>query len=941
MKKQATKILTVALFMALTFITVDFESSWAQTEGAIANNAVSEAVKDVEKEMEFLYIESSELESPGTQNIAVLWDKDMSNITEFILVYSNNENIYELKESGRSEKSVLFSKKFSETDVGIYKIKGIKYLVENSEEEHYLQFNDLEISADFKVVNDYSSDIAEMVDNNAVTMSTNTSTLSSDVETLLETADVDYENDKDNIVIVIDPGHGGTHPGACRNGLIEKNLTLKISKYLKSELEEYCGVEVYMTRETDKNVGRNDDLELSDRVLYAANKNASLLVSIHINAGGGQGAEVWAPNKNYKPDLYEIGQEVSADIQKELVALGLVDRGVKIRDCTDNGRYPDNSLQDYYAIIRESKEAGFTGIIVEHAFIDNASDAAFLSSEENLKKLGVADATGIANYYGLVKGKWILEGSKWKYQYANGEFAVNKWINYKNDWYYIDEDGIMVTGHEVIGGKKYFFDEDGIMQTGWKQINDVWYYFNKDGDAKTGWFKSGKTWYYFNEEGEMSAGLKTVDGEKYYFDASGVMQIGWQQVDGIWYYFNKDGDAKTGWFKSGKVWYYFDEECEMATGIKTIGGNKYCFNSNGAMQTGWQQVDGTWYYLNSSGAAVMGWLRSGKVWYYLDDECEMVIGLVTIAGDKYYFNKSGAMKTGWIMTDGDWYYFKSSGAATKGWLKQSGVWYYLDDECEMLTGVQTISDKKYYFSSSGMMKTGWEKIDGEWYYFDSDGAMHYGWLQTGKTWYYLDSEGIMVTGQYSINGETYNFNSSGEWIQGYTISGKSETTVDQMVRYYQASGRTYPSSTYSSKGAATIEEFCRIYYEEAVSEGIKAEVAFCQAMKETGWLKFGGDVSASQCNFAGIGAVGGGAAGHAFKNVREGARGHIQHLKAYANKDPLVNECVDPRFSLVTRGVAPYVEWLGQKANPSGKGWAPAATYGTDIVEMIEVLFSK
>ena len=130
----------------------------------------------------------------------------------------------------------------------------------------------------------------------------------------------------------------------------------------------------------------------------------------------------------------------------------------------------------------------------------------------------------------------------------------------------------------------------------------------------------------------------------------------------------------------------------------------------------------------------------------------------------------------------------------------------------------------------------------------------------------------------------------------------------------------------------------KIYYNECKAEGIRAEVAFCQAMKETGWLKFGGDVKISQYNFAGIGATGGGKPGHSFDTVTIGIRAHVQHLKAYANEDELVKKCVDPRFKLVKRGAAPYVQWLGQKANPNGYRWAPAATYGTDIVKMIITL---
>ena len=75
-----------------------------------------------------------------------------------------------------------------------------------------------------------------------------------------------------------------------------------------------------------------------------------------------------------------------------------------------------------------------------------------------------------------------------------------------------------------------------------------------------------------------------------------------------------------------------------------------------------------------------------------------------------------------------------------------------------------------------------------------------------------------------------------------------------------------------------------------------------------------------------------------FQDVRTGIRAQIQHLKAYASTESLVNEQVDPRFHLVKRGTAPYVEWLGQKENPAGTGWATESNYGYAITAMIKQL---
>lgn len=181
------------------------------------------------------------------------------------------------------------------------------------------------------------------------------------------------------------------------------------------------------------------------------------------------------------------------------------------------------------------------------------------------------------------------------------------------------------------------------------------------------------------------------------------------------------------------------------------------------------------------------------------------------------------------------------------------------------------------------------------------------------------------------------------------ITGATKTNVSQMVNYFINNGGTYDKfSKYGTqydgilakKGATNIEAFCQIFYEEAIVENIRPEVAFCQAMKETGFLQFGHDVKPDQCNFAGLGATGNGVAGNSFASVREGIRAQIQHLKAYATTDNLINACVDSRFNYVKRGSAPYVEWLGKKENPTGDGWATGANYGTDIVNRMNALLS-
>ncbi|MBR1875590.1 MAG: glucosaminidase domain-containing protein, partial [Lachnospiraceae bacterium] len=138
---------------------------------------------------------------------------------------------------------------------------------------------------------------------------------------------------------------------------------------------------------------------------------------------------------------------------------------------------------------------------------------------------------------------------------------------------------------------------------------------------------------------------------------------------------------------------------------------------------------------------------------------------------------------------------------------------------------------------------------------------------------------------------------------------------------------------YKNTDAPTIDAFVQIYIEECAAEGVRADIAFAQAMNETGYLRFGGLVHIEDLNFAGMGATDSPNDRNIaqFTSVRMGVRAQIQHLKAYACTDAIKNPIVDPRFKLVTRGCAPYLEWLSIPNNPYGKGWASDENYAGTI----------
>ena len=273
------------------------------------------------------------------------------------------------------------------------------------------------------------------------------------------------------LVLVLDPGHGGSQSGAARDNekVEEKDLNLKIAVYLKQELESYENTEVYLTRTGD------EEIELPERIQFALEKRADALISLHNNAAGpcaayDHGCTVLAAKDGYKDALARKGQELSCNILNELTKLGLTNQGILTRDSEADERYPNQVLADYYAIIRGGVENDMLTVLVEHAFIDSNSDyKAYLSSDEKLKSLACADATGIARYYQLVKksqedtvdyGKCLLEPLKEykeklaKRKYPSIAYELAEQIQKETD----KEVRITVPGHTQRGGSPCAYD---------------------------------------------------------------------------------------------------------------------------------------------------------------------------------------------------------------------------------------------------------------------------------------------------------------------------------------------------------------------------------------------------------------------------------------------------------------------------------------------------
>ena len=165
------------------------------------------------------------------------------------------------------------------------------------------------------------------------------------------------------------------------------------------------------------------------------------------------------------------------------------------------------------------------------------------------------------------------------------------------------------------------------------------------------------------------------------------------------------------------------------------------------------------------------------------------------------------------------------------------------------------------------------------------------------------------------------------------IMGKAQATAEQMKSYLKKKNPSVPQS---------VLDMVPLYLSEGEAEGVRGDIAFAQSCLETGNFTFSGSaVTLPQNNFCGLGVTQRGKTGLSFETAQLGIRAQIQHLKAYASTDKLRKARIDPRFRYVTRGCAPYAEWLGQKENPQGKGWAAGEKYGEKILSILKAVMDE
>lgn len=1037
--------------------------------------------------MEYFLVDNPVLSSGEAENF-VLSLNNTEGYSDFRLTIQKEDgSTFDLESTEQVDNLVKFSRVFNEEEKGQYSVTTLHYVYNG--QAYYLNFSDLEMDVKFGVDQEYDGYDSTLPDLTEDSISS---------EGIIEVTDVNKAEEEivngvasqpatmsvdefskhatGGMTICLDPGHGGSDSGATAFGAKESDLTLKIAQYCKEELAKY-DVNVVMTRTTDTRLSEEAAMDLKNRVEVAKKAGASYFISIHINSAqnsAAHGAEVYYPNTSGNKNLSTNGQNLAKAIQKQLTALGLYDRGIKIRNYTDGttSSNPNSSDQDYYGVIRYAKQANITGLIVEHCFISNKEEFdKYLGSNAKLQQLGIADAKGIVSALGLQAKNAHIDAlaAENRNVLADGTYTISTLLNSN---YVLD----VKDGHTNNGTNIQLYENN---DTAAQQFNVS---HDSQGYVTFTNVKSGKVL-------DLSDAVVRNGGNIQQYKSNGTRAQKWiVKRDGDGYiiisalnsnYVLDLHNAVVNNYRNIQLYSYNGTNAQRWNITKYV--SKEQRINNLAAQNKNTLADGVYeicsvknsnYALDvnsastSNGANVQLYLRNGtqaqafKVSHdsqgfvtFTNINSGKVIdldGAITKNGrnihqyasngtraQKWIVQQSGSgysivsaidtsfaldIRNGFVYSGSNIQLYKSNNTAAQQWtfnkyvterercdsyasqnkgrmpdgvyyIKNQNVGYALDvadgslyaGANVQLYSLNRTNAQKWKITHDSTGYVSFQNVGSGMYLTASGSGRTANVYQQRQTNDYNQKWIVMFDNNQNLrivsalnstmvldvkdgkirrcsNIQLYTSNNSNaqKWVFEYIntnatgglmqIMGTSQTTVAQMVRYYNANASGYDTfkANYNGKydgclakgGASTINQFAQIFYEEATAEGVRAEVAFTQCMKETGFLKYGGDVLPNQYNFAGIGATGA-VHGASFSNVRMGVRAQIQHLKAYGSISPLTNPCVDPRFNLVKRGSAQYVEWLGIKENPNGYGWATSKNYGHDIVSMVNVLLKK
>ena len=987
MKKLILKALLTFTVLSMTLSPVFALDEVAPTNG---NEITQKQIANISENdlINYVYLEETETIN-NYENVVLSLKDEYKNASNAILTYTDSSNkSYQVNSSNQNDSEVLF--KIENLTEGTYQLSSMTFEMDGNV---YQSTFTSDYNASFSVVNGVSTQSLDDCDEEIEEYANDSSMKVVEATSLDEALDavksVKARSHNGNYVVYLDAGHDNTHTGARGvNGIKEETYTLAIAQACRDELQQYRNVEVHMCRDDSGSCpypGTSSAQCNTNRVRDAASKGADLYIALHLNSGTGNhsahGAEVFVSNHSA---YHNEGTNLANQILSQLESLGLKNRGVKVRNTGEaNSYYNDGTVKDYYGVIRHGVESGINSMIVEHAFVDNYSDANYITNRYH--DIGVADATAIANYLGLSKGPHVtLKGFTWqvhddriligtayeantnvRFTFKSYNLSTHQWVtlgeNKTSNWQtWLPEKG------------NYWIYVEATTPDGYTTNQVMCFAVGKNYAPYVS--LNGFTWQVFSDRINIGTAYSTnTTGVRFTFKSYNLDTKKWTALSN-----EKASNWQTWYPEKGNYWIYV--EATLPNGYKTnqvmcfAVGKNYSTRAMSARSaspavTTLSADDGIAVQAAESYYARL----KGFTWQMQDDKILLGSAYDTNDPDLRFTFKSYNLDTKkWEVLDSNkksnwqtwkpykgnyWIYCQaktSTGYTTDQVMcfavgKDYGPYVHLNGYTWQMKSDSILvgsayntndSDVKFTYKSYNLTTKQWQSLS------DNSSSNWVTWKpERGNYWIYCQAK----TSNGYTSDQTMCFAVSEDYSGNlYRIMGSSSITVDQMVKFYEngkgnATYDTFGESQYNGcltqGGAPDIRTYCQIFKEEAENEGVKVEVAFTQAMLETGYLKFGGDVKPNQYNFAGIGATGNGNPGNSFGDVRTGIRAQIQHLKCYASTDSLNLAKVDPRWNNNLRGKAKYVEYLSIPNNPYGTGWAASATYGKDLLKLITNLY--
>lgn len=435
-----------------------------------------------------------------------------------------------------------------------------------------------------------------------------------------------------------------------------------------------------------------------------------------------------------------------------------------------------------------------------------------------------------------VKGYFIRDEGDNKSRYYDkdsGALATNQYViaynpyKHRNERYYVNDQGIRLTGPQTIDGKQVYFDKYEGSQI-FDNFGDDGYFYDQDGNrvnlGTNRYVQVKGNWYYVGNDGKILKGEQTIDGAHVYFNYNGI------QVKGDFDYKNQFHDKDSGNLVTNRFvtvkdkTYFIGADSKAIKGATVIDNTEYFFDEKTGAQVKGNFATNDKYYDGITGGLVTNsYVQVGKDWYYVGNDGERLKGSQTINNVPVYFDPYDGKQAKGVFGDDGYFYDKDSGAkidlGTNRYVYINDNWYYLNGEGKILKGDQTIDGVQVHFdpyygnqikgeftdSNGYVVKANSYTSTVKFYDKDSGALVKNQYFNNNGKWYYADAQGNILTGPQTIDGVHVYFDSYGVQAKDTVLDGyyydkdsgaRKELPRDQFIKigddlyYLSSNGRT-------------------------------------------------------------------------------------------------------------------------------------------------------